>query len=133
MDSIIAKILKTNRVDGTFFTHVSLITPKGRFQFNRQVLESFWDVYCKYIQNCKNTISGIAEKPQQYLPVLVDVDLRMQDDGNFEEENLYSEAQLKSVIETYQSVLRQNVEKCTEQDLTCVLLEKDMRTEVKND
>jgi hypothetical protein len=134
MDPTIKKILNSNRVDGVFHTHVSLIQPKGKFQFNRQTLEEFWEAYCNYIETNENACVGIAEKPQQYLPVLVDVDLCIRDnDESLAHDGLYTEDQLKIVIETYQSVLRQIVESCTDEDLYCVVLEKNMYQQTRNE
>jgi P4 family phage/plasmid primase-like protien len=134
MDPTIKKILKSNRVDGIFHTHVSLIQPKGKFQFNRQTLEEFWEAYCNYIETNEETVVGIAEKPQQYLPVLVDVDLCIRDDDErLDEDGLYTEDQLKAVIETYQSVLRQIVEGCVDEELYCVVLEKDLYQQTRNE
>ena len=111
MDPTIKKILKTNHVDGIFHTHVSLIRPKGKFQFNRQTLEEFWEAYCNFINSCEDPVIGIAEKSQQYLPVLVDVDLRIRDENDESiGDALYNEEQLKTVVEAYQSTLRQIVE-----------------------
>lgn len=129
----IKKILKSSYVEGVFHTHVSLIKPKGKYQFNREILERFWDIYCKLIEEDSKTILGIAEKPQQYLPVIVDIDLRIKDEEDFIENSLYTEQQLHTVIQTYQSTLRQIVDNCDDKDLTCVVLEKDMYQQNKND
>ena len=134
MDPTIKKILNSNRVDGIFHTHVSLIQPKGKFQFNRQTLEEFWEAYCKYIESVEDPVVGIAEKPQQYLPILVDIDLCIRDDGEkLEDDGLYTEEQLKTVVETYQSVLRQIVEGCSDEELFCVVLEKPMYQQTRNE
>jgi P4 family phage/plasmid primase-like protien len=150
MDPTIKKILKTNRVDGIFHTHVSLIQPKGKFQFNRQTLEEFWEAYCNYIEGSVQTdkgivesdtcIIGIAEKPNQYLPVLVDVDLcvRADDFSQIEESgemgvHLYTDEQLRFIAETYQSILRKIVDNFSEEDLTCVVLEKDIYQITRNE
>lgn len=134
-DLAIKKLLRENTVDGIFHTHVSLIKPKGKFQFNRQTLENFWDLYCTYISIDENPTIGIAEKAQQYLPVLVDVDLKIRSDENEINlsDSLYNEEQLKTVVQTYQSVLRKIVDNCTDSDLTCVVLEKNMYQLNKND
>lgn len=137
MDPAIRKILKQNYVDSVFHTHVSLIQPRGKFQFNRETSEEFWEKYCELITNNNDKegdfpLVGIAEKPQTYLPVLVDVDLRIRDDGDLEFESLYTDDQLHSVIEVYQSVLRSIVEGCSDKDLTCVVLEKNMYVQSKN-
>jgi P4 family phage/plasmid primase-like protien len=133
MDPGLKKILKANYNDAVFHTHVSLISPKGKFIFDRQTLEEFWDIYCKYIHESKEPLVGIAEKPQNYLPVLVDVDLKVKDDLLDDRETLYDDEQLKFIIQTYQTVLRQIVEGCTEQELICVVLEKDMYQQKRND
>lgn len=133
MDPTIKKILKTNHVDGIFHTHVSLIRPKGKFQFNRQTLEDFWEAYCNFIQSNEDAMVGIAEKPQQYLPILVDVDLRIRDEGDDIGEGLYTEEQLQTIVETYQSTLRQIVDGCTDDDLVCAVLEKKMYQQTKNE
>jgi P4 family phage/plasmid primase-like protien len=133
MESTIEKILKDTYTDGVLHTHVSLIKPKGKFQFNRQNLEKFWDLYCKLIEENNDPMVGVAEKPQQYLPIIVDIDLRMKDDGEVIPDGLYTDQQLISVVQVYQSVLRHIVDNCEDKDLTCVVLEKDMYQQTKND
>jgi P4 family phage/plasmid primase-like protien len=128
------KILKLNYNESVFHTHVSLITPKGKFQFNRQALEEFWDCYCTVIHSDDNPIIGVAEKSQTYLPVLVDVDLKIKDENDEEiKEGLYSNEQLQTVVQVYQSTLRQIVNECEDRDLTCVVLEKKMYQQTRND
>jgi P4 family phage/plasmid primase-like protien len=126
----VKKILKENYVDSVFHTHVSMLRPKGKYQFNRETLENFWKYYSDLIQD-ENAVIGIAEKPLQYLPVLADIDLRIKDNGE-DLDSLYTEEQLKSVVSTYQSVLKQVVE-CTEEELTCVVLEKNLYVQRRND
>ena len=124
MASTIEEILRNNYVESAWHTHVSLVQPKGRFNFNRAGLENLWDIYCQNIKT-ENCIVGLAEKPQQCLPILVDVDLKIKDDGEIEYgEHLYTEKQCKQVIEIYQSVLRQIVDECNDDNLLCVVLEK---------
>ena len=133
MDSTIKKILKNNQVDSIFHTHVSLYNPKGKFQFNRQTLEEFWESYCNLMKSNPDYIICIAEKSQQYLPVLADIDLKIRDNGEQIDESLYTEEQLKTIVELYQSTLRQIVDNISDNDLTCVVLEKKMYQQTKND
>ena len=81
MNPVISQNLENYRVSNNMHTHVSMISPKGKFQLNRQNLENFWDIYSELMINNKDIdiISGVAEKPQNYLPVLVDVDLKIED------------------------------------------------------
>jgi P4 family phage/plasmid primase-like protien len=123
----VEQILRENYVDGVFHTHVSMLQPRGKFQFNREKLESFWDVYCTKILEDEDAIVGVAEKPQHYMPVLADVDLKVKESDDIEfAEHLYTETHVKQLIDVYQSVLRNIVEGCTDEHLLCVLLEKPM-------
>ena len=56
----VQKILKDNYVDDAHHTHVSLLQPRGKFQFNRLGLETFWEAYCKLIKNVPESIVGVA-------------------------------------------------------------------------
>lgn len=132
MDPRIKKLLKPHYVDSVFHTHVSLVKPKGRYNLGRSTLEDFWSTYCGIAEE-EETILGLAEKPQQYLPVLVDVDLKLKDEGGEIGDKLYTEEQLKTIVELYQNTLRKIVDGCTEQELTCVVLEKDMYQQTRNE
>ena len=65
MNQSVEQILRNNYVDGVYHTHVSLVQPRGKFLFNRQKLEEFWDVYCEKINN-KDTILVIDENQNNY-------------------------------------------------------------------
>lgn len=127
MNNSIEQILKAHYVDGVYSTHVSMIEPTGKFQFNRNDIENLWEVYCNKLKNEEDLIVGIAEKSQQYMPVLVDIDIKITFDEKKlykPKDHLYSKEQLKSVIQTYQNVLREILEGCTDEHLTCLVLEK---------
>ena len=72
MDTKLSKFLKNYYMDGSFHTHVSMFETKGKFQFNREQLSKLWDIYDS------NMISGLAEKNQHYLPILVDFDIKIE-------------------------------------------------------
>ena len=127
MNPPVEQILRENYVDGVFHTHVSMLQPRGKFQFNREKLEDFWSAYCAKIIDDEDAIVGVAEKPQHYLPVLADIDLKVKEtDDPCLDDHLYTRDQVKQVIDIYQSVLRNIVEDCTDDHLLCVLLEKPM-------
>ena len=132
----ISKFLKKYYIEGVFFTHVSMISPSGAYQLNSDSIEEFWEIYCTSVQNGK--IVGIAEKPAHYIPILCDIDIKILESDleniNYDKENnhLYTQKQLNSVIEVYQSVLRNIIDGCTDEQLTCVVLEKPMYTITKN-
>jgi P4 family phage/plasmid primase-like protien len=126
METSIVKILHKNTADGVFHTHVSMVQPTGKYQFNRQGIEELWKEYCNILNKKDDPILGIAEKPNHnYLPVLVDIDIKIKESEDTDlEQHLYTENHVKKVIEIYQSVLRNIVDDCKDIDLTCVLLEK---------
>ena len=132
MDLSIQKILRQHKVKGVFHTHVSMGQTKGKYQFNRQDLEEFWKVYMKTIQENPDVCTGIAEKPQHYLPVLGDIDIKVRESDDLIIDVLHTEKHIKEVIEVYQSIIRKIVDECTDQHLICVLLEKPLYRVNKN-
>ena len=135
MDPSISNFLLPHRVDG-IHTHVSMITPMGKYQLNKSNLEKLWDIYCDLIYNndSNSVMVGLAEKPQYYLPILVDVDIK-KNENDFENEvpeKLYTDQHLITTIEVYQSVIRTIIEDCSDKHLTCIVLEKELYTISKN-
>jgi phage/plasmid-associated DNA primase len=122
------ELLKRNFVDSVdtvWHTHVSLVQPRGKFQFNRADLEDFWKVYCTTMESDQIPITGVAEKPHNYIPILVDIDLKVKVDPDVTyQEHLYTPKHVTTMIEVYQSILRNIVDSCDDNMLTCVLLEK---------
>jgi P4 family phage/plasmid primase-like protien len=119
------EILKRNFVDTVWHTHVSMVQPRGKFQFNRLELENFWEVYCNNMSSAEIPILGVAEKPHNYTPILVDIDLKIQDDPSFVYgDHLYTEEHVTKMVQVYQSVLRNIVDSCDDNMLVCILLEK---------
>ena len=124
----IEDILKQNYIeDSPWHTHVSMIQPRGKFLFNRKNLEEFWDIYCEKIYDNPDIIVGVAEKSKEYLPVLVDVDIKvLACETDLALDHLYTEEQVYQLVQIYQSVLRNIVEDIEEDNLMCVLLEKEI-------
>lgn len=129
---LLNKFLKENQTDSVFHSHASMGGIKGKFMFQRDSIDKFWDIYCNLIFENKNPSVFIAENSQKYLPVLVDVDLKYKDEEKIVK-SLYSQKQLQEVIATYQSVLRNVVDNCESTDLYCVVLEKELYYEEKNE
>ena len=119
MDTI-NDILDFNRAKNDHHTHVSMGLRKGRYSIDRWQMESFWNSYCDAVSN--NVCFGIAEKPLGLLPILVDVDIKVE--YNNEMKMLYSKNQVESIIRDYQTVLKEILCNCKSQNLTCFVLEK---------
>ena len=147
MEQTISQILKSNYVDGVFHTHVSMLKPKGKYLFDRKTLENFWDMYCKDMLDEKKFGSyGIAENPQDYYPVIVDIDIKISEkdldsslrnklntlEGKIDD-HIYSEKHITQVIEIFQSILRNILEDCNDSNLICCVFEKKIYSVVKND
>lgn len=81
MNSSTTKLLKQFYVDGgTFYTHGSMIQPMGKFQVTRSHIESFWNTYCEELATNPDIILGVAEKPQNNVPVIGDIDIKIKED-----------------------------------------------------
>jgi len=134
MDTVkLEKLMRDNYAHTSHKTHVSMVQPKGSFQFDRCAIETMWEAYINKFSNDKNAIMGLAEKPQQYMPILVDIDIKIPSDMDIEyEDHLYSVEQLDRMIEIYQEILRDIIEDCSDKDLCCVVLEKDIYSKEYN-
>lgn len=123
MTSLI-QLLENNRVTGDYHTHVSMIHPKGKFQISKHISESFWTNYCNDIFNEEKVNYGLAEKPQSFIPVLVDVDIKLEYTEDKDSVKLYTEYQLENIVRNYQDVLKNILLDCKSENLYCFVLEK---------
>lgn len=131
LQSTLKKLLSEKITDNNvYYTHVSMVTPRAKYQFDRKGMETMWKLWCDLLSQEDDLPFGLAERPQDYLPVLVDIDLKMREPDE-EIQSLYTEEQVRMVIEAYQSVLRNMVEDCSDENLLCVLLEKPLYREQK--
>lgn len=106
-------------------THVSQIQPKGKFAFNRDGLETLWDLYCDTVIEIEDPNLGLSEVPNSHGPILVDIDLKIvHPEGTSFDDNFYSREQVLETIGVYQSVLRRVVESCSDEQLICFVLER---------
>ena len=106
MDPELKQVIQKYRAESVYHSHISMINPKGKFQLNKQQLEDFWEVYMKLVNENPEMISGIAEKPQHYMPVLADVDLKMEYRDDDDIEALHSKEDIERIIEIYQIKFR---------------------------
>ncbi len=133
MSQAIRLILNDKRIrkvaDGdaiTDFNMVSLIDPKGRYYISRDVRDLFMDEYCRYISKEEAPQVGLAEKPETYIPVLVDVDIKVKETDESDLETcLYTDNHIEFIIRTYQQVLKEIVQGIDDKHLSCFLLEKN--------
>ena len=86
----IPNFIITSRTDADYWTHVSLIEPKGRLLFDYEQTDDFFEEYGKIYTKQKY---GIAERPENVIPVLVDIDLK----SSYKKE-LYTEEMLNKTV-----------------------------------
>jgi P4 family phage/plasmid primase-like protien len=139
MDPNLKQLINNNIVDGRVYTHQSMGKMRCNYHFNRTVMEDFFNMYTEALKNKDSELVeiGIAEshKCQNYIPILVDVDLKFkEEDANEIGEfigDFYSDEQVKKIIKIYQSVILSIVDNLSGENLICVLLEKNPYKVVK--
>ena len=145
--SPVHEILQQSRTTGNHFTHVSMVHPNGTFNIHRQLIEDFWSAYCDEIEQQHSTamiedekdpiVYGIAEKAGMIMPVLVDLDIKLPFTEDMDVRHLYSEDELKQVVELYQtalsSIIKGNVAEEKPHLLRCFVLEKPAYRVVSGD
>lgn len=138
--SVSKKRDETSRVriqenDGDFHTHVSMVYPKGKFQMNVHEIENFWTLYCDTVSSLRfgspeiQSGLGLAEKPTQYVPVMADFDIKLED--TFSSFPVYTKTQIAQVVSVYVDVLRKILDVDAAQ-LVCCVLEKPHYTTTVN-
>jgi len=123
MDIRITDALKNQVTTAKFYSHVSLFDPKRKYSIDRNNIEAFWQLYCDLVNDEEDIKSGIAEIPQTFLPVVVDVDLKIRVNTK-EQKPLHNKEEVETIVGVYQNVLRKILDKCTDKDLICLVLEK---------
>jgi len=137
MDPQLSRFLSKFSVqDAKTYTHSSQIVPFGKFQLSGKDLDKFYDLYCSKLDELGDGfISGIAEKPQKYMPVLVDVDIKLPYDETWDEKqlstHLYRPKHINKIIDIYNQSIKYLLASHTDPDqqldprhLTCFVLEK---------
>jgi P4 family phage/plasmid primase-like protien len=108
------------------FTHVSMISPNCRYVIDGDNIDKFMDTYASLLLKHKeNFIAGIAERYQDCLPILVDVDISFENDGNIDiSRKLYSDNEIKKLVQIYNKTLKSIIKNVKDQDLVAFVLEK---------
>jgi hypothetical protein len=131
MDSNLQIILSKFRDSSSGYTHSSQLAPTtGKYRIDRKNSEFFWSKYCDLIFENPDAIAGLAERPNEYLPVLGDMDIKLpyNKETNIPDckKKLYSFDDAKEIVSIYQKILKNIVKDCKPKNLICALLEKKM-------
>src|SRR5690606_4121116 len=123
LQDCLSRLSVQRKVDGTeYHTHVSMVYPKGKYQMHVSHLEQFWDLYCSYIMT-NGTDIGLAEKPQQYLPIVVDIDIKLPE-TTCADFPVYTKDDVKTIVSIYIDVIKEIVKDVEDHELVCFVLEK---------
>lgn len=130
MNNNLKGLLDEYKTLGEFYTHVSMINPKGKYSIGRQGIEQFFKEYCKFVypteEDAEIPVIGIAENPYSFLPVLADVDIKIAETESYElGEQIYEDEQLQNTVKIYQDVLQTIIKDCKPENLYCFVLEKE--------
>jgi len=137
MDSELSKFIHNKRENNGFYTHVSQISPLGKFNFQRKDSEDFWKLYCDSLANKRgNFISGLAEnnKNFKYLPIVNDTDIKLEyDEKKFKNiKRLYKDSHILETVKIYQKYIKNIVKNYRPEHGICYVLEKEHPTILKD-
>ena len=108
--------LKNFRTRENYHTHISMGQFKSKYRLSRDNIDDFFNKY-----NPDIDIISLAEKPQSYSPVLVDIDIKRQYNENLSKR---TDKHITDIVTTYQQVLKMIIQNIKPQDLTCIFLDK---------
>ncbi len=118
-------------------THVSMGDTKGTWYLSSDKSQEFYNVYGLALKNGQKL--SLAEKPGEYVPLLVDIDLKKEVNGypNYGSNDFYNDEDIINVVKIFQNAVSENVnrhvKKLTNKNLRCVVLEKDIFIERINE
>lgn len=119
----IQELLNQVKTSDNTYTHVSLGGHVFHGKFNINSNENTKLLYKLISQGLKYNINlPIAEKPQEYGPIKVDIDLKIPEE-NYNNKRLYSSEMINDIINSYRIVIRKYLN-VTNNNLTCILFEK---------
>lgn len=120
MDSRLVTFLKDKTVrSGDPFTHTTMGKFARRIFIDDKDLSNFFNIYCKVIR--EGGKASVLEKPEDTVPLIVDVDLRSETNRN----RLYSYDIIKKVVKMYHEIIDDIVVNPDEKTYYCCILEKD--------
>ena len=100
------KILQKSKLKkGLEYTHTGMggiFT--GAYNLDRKNIEKFWENYSNSILDENNFLS-LTERPQHYIPVLVDVDIKLSIEKDKDTPTLYCEEHLFKLVNIYINIL----------------------------
>jgi phage/plasmid-associated DNA primase len=132
------KFLTPSRSINGEHTHVSMGDVKGSWYLSSDKSSEFYRAYANALE--KGEKISIAEKPGEFVPLLVDIDIKKEVDGkpNYGPDDFYNHNDIITVIKVFQKAISENLDrrpgakKLTNRNLRCIFLEKDLYIEEKD-
>ena len=75
-----SSFLDTKKTQSEYYTFGS-INPPGKYTVENNDIEKYWDLYCDAIYFDPMSSFTITEKPEPYIPVLADIDVKINIDS----------------------------------------------------
>lgn len=133
-------LLKTSKIYGSNgsaeYTHVSMGNRTGHYYLSATNDHEFYQNYNKIVESDARIC--LAEKQGDYIPLLGDIDIKIETEGNginnFKEiRTLYSSEELVGTIKCFQDTIKKFVLQPNDKIFTCVVLEKKpyIQTKIK--
>lgn len=127
MDTVLSDYLQNCRAErGSEFTHTSQMDPKGSFVISDDH-DNFMKLFCDRLHLLGDRfLSGVAERPKKFMPVLADVDLKIPiTEDLVVEGHFYTPYQVNQTIFIFNDILNHMVKDIVpEKHLICFVLEK---------
>ena len=106
------------------FSHVNMTFPKCKIQITDADKKKFYLEYSRLVHNGYVDF-GLGESSKSPLmQVVVDIDIKKPHSGG-PIERIYEEIDIKRVVEGYQNAIMDVFEDVEDEELTCVVMEKD--------
>ena len=130
-NNIFEKYLNNFRVSGDDkFNFISMGENfKGKFYIKDDKIENFYKIYTEAAE--KKYKLSIAEKPKDYGPILIDIDLKIDKNKYVDGTRLYNDEMIKLVIDTYRQALNNYLD-LSEEEISVSLFEKSKPTKIKD-
>ena len=123
------KFLEKYKVNGgpeIKYTHVSMGDSfLGKFNLDKKARKEFNKLYIEAVEY--GAIFSIAEKPKDYGPLLIDIDLELPIDNYDKNTRLYNDNIIIEIIDTYKKAITKYLD-LNNQDFEVALIEKEAPT-----
>lgn len=121
MDSRLVNFLKDKTTKKNEpYTHTSKIKPMRSYFIDQDSRDEYYKIYNDVIS--EGGIAGITEKPEEVVPLLVDIDFKC--DLSHGDKRHYKASHIRDIVSIYQEIIAEIVETPKDSYFVCCVLEK---------